>query len=164
MSVRILGIGNPMRGDDGAGPAAVGMLSDLPPNVELRAGTADPAALVDWLSEARRAILIDAAAPAGHPGRVRRIPWGTQAPIRSDPATSTHGFGVAEALALADAMGELPPEVVLWTIEGQSFGEGEGLSPAVAAGLPNLASNVRAEALRPETGGPPTPNAAKPPS
>ena len=46
---------------------------------------------------------------------------------------STHHFGLAEAVELARAVGQLPERLVVFGIEGASFGRGRGpRAPAVA--------------------------------
>jgi len=41
---------------------------------------------------------------------------------------STHTLGIAEAVELSRALNQLPPELVLFGIEGKNFGLGQGLS------------------------------------
>ena len=48
---------------------------------------------------------------------------------------STHGFGLAEALELARALGQLPRRCIVYAIEGASFETGAPLSPEVAAAV-----------------------------
>jgi hydrogenase maturation protease len=45
---------------------------------------------------------------------------------------STHGLGVAEAVALGDALGRLPRRLIIIGIEGRRFEVGADLSPEVA--------------------------------
>jgi hydrogenase maturation protease len=55
---------------------------------------------------------------------------GDDPPRRS--GTSTHGFGLAEAVALARSFGTLPGRCRLIAIEAAGFEHGADLSPAVA--------------------------------
>ena len=58
---------------------------------------------------------------------------------------STHAFSLAEAVELARAMDELPPQLVVYGIEGSDFGSGEGLTPRVAEAVQPVANRVREE-------------------
>ncbi|MFA6207521.1 MAG: hydrogenase maturation protease, partial [Methylocystis sp.] len=60
---------------------------------------------------------------------------------------STHGFGLAEALELARALGVLPPRCIVYAIEGEIFDIGAPMSPAVAAAVAVVADRLRADIL-----------------
>jgi hydrogenase maturation protease len=59
--------------------------------------------------------------------------------------SSTHAFGVGEAIELARALGTLPGQVLVYGIEGSDFDAREGLSPAVDAAVERLADAVLEE-------------------
>ena len=84
-------------------------------------------------------MVVDAAASGAPPGSVRRF----EAHAAPLPAhllrSSTHAFGVAEAIELARALGRLPPILDVYAIEGSDFSAGAGLSPPVAAAVEWLA-------------------------
>jgi hydrogenase maturation protease len=58
---------------------------------------------------------------------------------------STHGFGVADGIELARALGALPPVCVVYALEGSRFDAGEAMSAALEAALPEAAARVEAE-------------------
>jgi hydrogenase maturation protease len=60
---------------------------------------------------------------------------------------STHGFGLAEAIELARALGGLPPRCVVYAIEGSSFEEGAALSPPVVAAAAEVARRLCGEII-----------------
>jgi hydrogenase maturation protease len=134
VTTRILGFGNKDRGDDALGPLAA---------AELGGAHADPLALE--LAGVRTLICIDAAVTSGVPGRIHRFDASTAPLPAAMDALSSHGFGLAAALELARALGELPPRVIVFAVEGVCFDHGAPLSPAVAAALPELLRRVRAE-------------------
>ena len=106
----VIGIGNPDRGDDGAGREAVRRLCGrVPPGVELRAMDGEPAALLDALWGAGAAWLVDACASGAPPGTVHRLDAAAGPLPREGFALSSHGLGLAEAVELARALGQLPP-------------------------------------------------------
>ena len=59
--------------------------------------------------------------------------------------TSTHHFGLAEAVELARALGRLPRNVIVYGIEGKSFETGETLSPEVGRAAHEVADAIREE-------------------
>jgi hydrogenase maturation protease len=52
---------------------------------------------------------------------------------------------VAEAIELARTIGELPPSLIVYGIEGLDFSAGTSLSPEVAASVPGVVSSILAE-------------------
>jgi len=151
----LIGIGNPYRRDDGVGPALIEALgpADLP-GVRLVAADGEPIALIDAWQGTSLAVVVDAVlCELPRPGQVHRTVWspGQQpgrvlAPGRSDrAAASTHGPGVPDAIRLAEVLGRGPGRLVVFAMEAADLGFGPGLSEAVAAGLPRLTREVRAE-------------------
>jgi hydrogenase maturation protease len=142
----VIGIGNPDRGDDAAGPSVVKLLrGSLPAGIELSAYGGDVAALVSRLEGAEEAFLIDACASGAQPGTVRRFDVTAASLPHGVFGLSTHGLGLAEAIELARALGGLPPQCVVYAIEGGSFEMGAPLSSAVAAAAKEIAAQLRAE-------------------
>ena len=135
----IIGVGNPDRGDDGVGIVVAGIAGALA-GVPVRTVN-DPFDIVDAWGFAQRAIVIDATRGASEPGVV------TVFDVRSDsfpPAfqsSSSHGLGVADAVALGKALGRLPRLLVVIGVEGATF-DGEGLSPEVAAAVDDAVGAV----------------------
>ncbi len=103
------------------------------------ASTSDPARLLVLWEGAGHAVVVDACASGASPGTIHRGDAGR--PVH--PA-STHGFGVADAIALARSLGRLPQRLDIYAIEGADFGYGDGLTPAVAAAVDELADELRA--------------------
>jgi len=144
--VLVVGVGNPDRGDDGIGPRVVRQLRGrVPPDVAILERSGDALALIDDWEGRDAVILVDAAAPCGTPGQIHRID------LLKDPLppeltlSSTHGFGVAEAVGLADALDLLPAQVIAYAIEGINFEQGEPISAEVAAVTNEAADRIAAE-------------------
>jgi hydrogenase maturation protease len=139
----VIGIGNAYRSDDAAGLAvAARVRARAPDEVSVLEAEQEPTRLLDAWSGAHRAVVIDAVSSGAEPGTLHRFDAsGGQLPeglFRS----STHAFGVGEAVELARALGRLPERVVVYGIEGASFVAGEGLTPAVAAAVESVAESV----------------------
>jgi hydrogenase maturation protease len=155
----LIGIGNPYRRDDGAGPALVAAIEQLcPPSVSLIIGDGEPSQLLDAWSGAPLAVVVDAVlceVPA--PGRIHRTVLdlaAAQAAADGAPvagagtpsgAASTHGLGVPDAILLGEALDRTPQRLVVFAVEAADIGFGLGLSPAVAACLHELTQAVLAE-------------------
>jgi hydrogenase maturation protease len=147
MSTRVIGVGSPF-GDDRAGwevVAALRSAAPLPLRVDIRACDRPGAALVQWLAGVEHAVIIDAALSAGSPpGRVR---WLAEREIEARRAVSSHGFGLAEALALARALGDAPSRVSVLAISVTHL-EGEALSDPVREAVPVAVREVLAHIRR----------------
>lgn len=139
--VLVVGVGNRYRRDDGAGPTAAARLGEaarVP--VALLDGIGDGTALLDAWRGADTVIVLDAMKSGAAPGTIRRLDAGTEdgpadvaAMLGAGRALggSTHGLGVAEAVALAQTLRRLPRRLVIIGVEGARFDAGVDLSPAV---------------------------------
>jgi hydrogenase maturation protease len=142
----VVGIGNPDRGDDGAGRLVARRLAGrLPPNVQVTEQGGDVLALLEMWSGFDTVVLIDAAATLANPGRVHRLEPASRPLPRELALGSTHAFGIAEAVELARSLGMLPARLVVYAVEGESFQIGASLSPSVAAAVEEVVERVVAE-------------------
>jgi hydrogenase maturation protease len=143
----VFGVGNPHRGDDGAGPAVARQLWELPlQHAEIIEHRGEATTLVAQMDRAACVFLIDACASGAPPGTVRRFDVST-APVPEEVALglSTHGLGPGTAVELARSLGQLPHRCIIYTIEGASFATGAPLSPQVAAAVARVVGRVRTE-------------------
>ena len=145
----VIGVGNPFRSDDGAGPAIVRLLKgQIPPEIKCLEETGDGAELLDAWKGVDCVILIDAIQSGAPPTTIYRFDARTESlPVWFSHA-STHTFGVAEAIELARHMDELPPKLIVYGIEGLDFSPGTELSPEVAEALPAISRLILREVLR----------------
>jgi hydrogenase maturation protease len=141
--ILIVGIGNPDRGDDAAGRAAVARLKALgPKNLRVIESDGEATGLLARFSEADEVILIDAVLSGAAPGTVGRFDV-NEAPLPTGRfGISTHGFGLAEAIELARTLGCLPRRCVVYAIEGRSFTLGERLSPEVETAVEGVIESI----------------------
>jgi hydrogenase maturation protease len=150
----ILALGNPLRGDDGAGPEVLHGLQtvqDWPAEVTLiDGGTAGLESALS-LSGADRAILIDAGDMRLPPGSWRRVDARQVILQGSDgPFLSLHQAGLSEALQLGEALGILPAEIALYVIQPEKIGWEQGLSEPVQAAVAAVRAAVVDEILASE--------------
>ncbi|MEE4361869.1 MAG: hydrogenase maturation protease [Pseudomonadales bacterium] len=149
----VIGVGQPLRGDDGAGPRVIELLrTGSHPAVTLRT-CAVPAALLDHLDAGVPTFIVDAVVTDGAPAGTLHY-WDLDA-LRTTPCrvTSSHGLDLISMLRLGDELGLLPTRLVLVGIEGRTFSLGSPPSPAVEQGARGAAAWLeRLEALRPQPG------------
>lgn len=137
----ILGVGNPLLGDDAIGILAVQALQDrddLPPHVTVIDGGTDGLGLIPVMEAYRRVILVDAVPMGLEPGTIRRFTWGEIKLNVQQRMFSLHETGMAEALILAETLGCLPPEVVFYGVQPHNMEWDQPVSEAVQRALPAL--------------------------
>jgi hydrogenase maturation protease len=99
-------------------------------------------ALVERWKGVDSLILIDAVAPRRTPGAIYRLDASAAPLDRELFNTSTHAFGLADAVELSRLLGTLPQHVVVFGIEAGNLAMGVGLSPEVEVALPGLMNEV----------------------
>jgi len=146
-AVRVVGVGRTLRGDDGAGPwVARALAAEALEGVSVSECPGEFDALLDLWEGAEAVVVVDAVRSGAAPGTLVRLDAvATSVPAPAGP--SLHGFGLAEAIEFARALGRMPPVLVVHGVEAARVTPGSGFSPAVAAALPSLLDAVRAEAL-----------------
>jgi hydrogenase maturation protease len=145
-SALLIGIGNSLRCDDGAGPAVVRrLLGKLPETVAAIEHHGEGLSLIQLWREVDTVVLIDAAFSGALPGIVYRFDAAETELPRRLFAYSSHLFGVSEAVEMARSLGLLPNRLVVYGIEGSTFAYGAGLSPPVARAVEEVADRVLAE-------------------
>jgi len=136
---RIVGVGQPFAGDDGAGLAVIELLRqlDLPAGVSV-AAVREPTALLPFLDEAGTRLVIVDAVLAEPVGKVFDLD-GARVEAGDLTSVSSHGVSVGEVLALARAChpgNELAVEVRVVAVAISRPPRGQvGLSAAVAASV-----------------------------
>ncbi len=147
--VLVLGLGNPDRGDDGVGAAVARQLAGrLPPDVAVRVRSGDLLSLIDDWDGFDAIVCIDAAAPAGDGGRIDRLDLSSSELPSKLGSSSSHAWGLPEAIALGRSLRRAPREIIVYAIEGSSFAGGTALTGAVAAAAAVAADRVVAEVRR----------------
>lgn len=102
--------GNELHGDDGFGPAVYHRLAAmaLPPPWRLFNGGSRGLDALALFAGCDEVILVDAAAPAGSPGRLGQL---SPEEVSNESALPGHGAGVGYLLRALDALGERPPRL-----------------------------------------------------
>jgi hydrogenase maturation protease len=144
----VIGIGNDFRRDDGVGLTVAQRIAERNlPGVRVLSGIGEPAAMLEAWGDVARAVVIDAAAGADTaPGRIRR--WTGHELETTAAVLSSHVLGLAQTCALGRALARMPDELVVFTVDVADTGHGIGLTPAVAATVPDLVNLIVAELSR----------------
>ncbi|MDE3154179.1 MAG: hydrogenase maturation protease [Acidobacteriota bacterium] len=142
----VIGVGNPLRGDDGVGAAVVRRLrTRVWPGVAVRELDGDGTALMEQWSGAAAVVVVDAMVSGAAPGTIARFD-AVREPLPAGAFhLSTHALGLSDAIELARAMEALPPSLIVYGVEGEGFDAGAPLSAAVAAAVPVVAERIARE-------------------
>ncbi len=133
----VLGVGNPLMGDDGTGLAlldALGRRAGLPPGTALVDGGTWGMNLLPVVESASHLVLLDAVRTGAPPGTVVVL-GRRELPRYLGLKLSPHQIDLKEVLALAELRGTLPARAVAIGIEPERVDWGIGLRPAEAARL-----------------------------
>jgi len=150
----ILGLGNPLRGDDGLGPRVIAELEQrgLPDGVVAVDGGTGGLGVLRYLEEWERVLIVDVAEVGLQPGQFVRFTPKEARLLGNASSFSVHGPGLGEAIALGDALGREMAEIVIFGLQPESLGWRQGLSCAVEAGLPALVDAVLEESIGDDNG------------
>ena len=144
--IKIIGIGQSLRGDDAAGLTAVRLWQERyqaiveRPFLQVELAELPGIGLLNLLEGTSIAILVDAVHSNAKAGTIHVLSE-DQLDAFSDGSNSAHGWGVAEILSLGHKLisSSMPKELILIGIEAGNLLLGESLSPEVTAALPDVA-------------------------
>jgi len=131
-----------------SGPAVARLLrGTLPGDVEVAEHGGETTALIGRLDGVDAAYLVDACVSGATVGTVHRFDVAITTLPQGMFGLSSHSFGLAEAVELARALGQLPRRCIVYAIEGGTFDAGEPLSPSVQAAVVDVTRRLRAEIM-----------------
>ncbi|MGE0442451.1 MAG: HyaD/HybD family hydrogenase maturation endopeptidase [Gemmatimonadales bacterium] len=145
--VLVLGVGNPLMGDDGIGQAALERLRadwELPANVELADGGTWGMQLIPAIEAADEVVIVDAIAADRPVGTVVRMAR-EDLPRLFKMRVSPHHVDLEDVLALLEFRGSAPERIWAVGIVPGPVDWGIGLSDPVAERIPELAAAVVAD-------------------
>lgn len=136
----VIGYGNPLRADDGFGwQVAKQLAATLPAETAtvLTLHQLTPE-LANEITRATLVVFVDVHAD-GEPGK---LVVRTLFQDADQPAAFSHDVDAQAVLALAQTLYGVCPPAVMVSVGGGDFGYGVGLSPAVAATIPDVLAHV----------------------
>lgn len=146
-TILVLGVGNILLGDEGAGVRTVELLQDryrFSSDVEFIDGGTAGLELLGFLDDKKHLIIIDAIIGEEPPGTVQKL-------ILDDPPAffqnriSPHQLGLSEMLSCAAMTDSLPDHISLYGIIPESLETGLLLSTTVAAAVESITLQVIAD-------------------
>jgi hydrogenase maturation protease len=139
--VLILGIGNPLREDDGLGWAAAECLARecAGPDVSVHQIHQLTPEWAEAVSRVGLVVFLDASR-VGVLGELA-VQWIAETP--DAPSSFSHQLTPRTLLSCARALYGRAPRACLISLTGEAFGYGEGLSPTVQSRLPGMVQRVR---------------------
>ena len=140
--ILLIGLGNPLMGDDGVGAAVAGHLAagaGLPDCVEALPGGTDLLRLANQIEGRTHVLVIDALQEvSAEPGSLLEINPASDA--FDDRQPHAHHLSALAAIRLLRLTTEVP--ITLLGVAVPSASAGPGLSPALAARLPDILNRV----------------------
>jgi hydrogenase maturation protease len=140
-NVLILGVGNILLTDEGAGVRALELLEErytFPPQVELLDGGTSGLELLPALDHRTHVYIIDVVQQKDlAPGQMMVLDL-AQSPGYFRQKISPHQLGLSEVLAVAEMSGSLPPNITLVGIQPLHLETGLNLTETVRDGLENI--------------------------
>jgi hydrogenase maturation protease len=143
-AVTVLGVGNPIMGDDGVGLELLAAVQArwTDQRVEFVDGGTGGMELLPIVQDARRLLILDAVA-GPTPGQVVEL-TGNQIPRLLSSKLSPHQVGLLDVFAAARLLGREPDTIAVVGVVPESVELGLGLSPVVAAALSAAAAQANA--------------------
>lgn len=148
--VLVLGLGNVLLTDDGAGVAAVCRLIrdwEVPEGVSVLDGGTLGLSLLPYIEDTKHLILVDAVRAGAAPGTIVRVTGDEVGPAVAT-RLSPHQVGVADLLQGASLIDREPGTVLLLGIEPERIALGVTRSPSVEGAIDALVAEVVAELER----------------
>ena len=144
MTALVIGVGNPFRRDDGIGPAVAAEVARRSlAGVRVLLCSDDPVEMLAAWTDTELAVVVDAAVGEDSvPGRIRRWTPDVRPPCA---AVSSHGLDVPSTYALGRSLGRIPRRLLVLAVDAADVRPGLGLSPAVAAVVPDVVGVVVSE-------------------
>jgi hydrogenase maturation protease len=138
----VVGLGNPILGDDGIGwqiAQELQQIKEIPSDVNIECLAIGGISLMEAMIDYDRAILIDAIVTNQIPiGSVNVFKLEDLPNLTSGHMSSAHDTSLVDALQMGSSVGaHLPDDISVVTIESQKVYEfSENMTPAVAASVP----------------------------
>lgn len=147
MRVVVLGIGNTILSDEGAGVhAAEALLADydLPEGVEVIDGGTAGMELLEPLSGVDLLVVLDAVRSGRPAGTLVKLA-GDEVPVFFRAKLSPHQVSICDVLASLEFVGDRPGDMVLIGVEPASLELGLEMTPTIAARIPEMVDMAVAE-------------------
>lgn len=145
-STLVIGLGNPILGDDGVGWRVAEKVREAvdDPEVDVLCLSLGGLALMEHLAGYRRAVIVDAMTTGAAPGSLHRFSARELDELGAQHTASVHDLSLRSALAFGRQMGlDLPEDIRVVGVEARpEFEFGDSLGEAVSRALPEAVAAV----------------------
>lgn len=150
MKILVLGLGNTIMTDDGFGVEVVTTLASryhFQGSVQLLDGGTLGLDLLPYLEGVEALLIVDALDMRAAPGQIFRLA-GDEVPRAFASKLSVHQMGLQDLLAVAELLGHVPRDLVVWGVQPESIEMGTALTATVAAAVEPVVTRVLDELRR----------------
>jgi hydrogenase maturation protease len=144
----VLGLGNPLMGDEGIGVKVIEMLQsasgDFPAADFVDAGTGGMS-LLHLIAGRKKAIIIDCAVMGEKPGTLRRFTPDEIRTVKKLAHLSLHEVDILKVIELARQLEECPDQITFFGIEPESIEQRMSLSSTLTQRLCEYAEAIKRE-------------------
>ena len=142
----VIGIGNELRGDDGIGILVARQIGERHlPGVQVLEHSGEGASLLEAWTGAQRVFVVDAISSGSAPGTIHRFDAVRELLPAQAFQSSTHAFGLREAVEVGRALDLLPTRLVIYGVEAKSFAVGEEISAELVDAAADLSERILEE-------------------
>lgn len=139
----VIGIGNQFRGDDAFGFEVIRRIREqLPGSVDVLLTEGDGTHLMQAWNGYDAAFVVDCITSGSPAGRCFRLDAATQKMPAQFFRSSSHLFGVAEAIEMARTLRQLPPKMVVYGAEGTQLELGKPMSDDMVAAVATISAQL----------------------
>jgi hydrogenase maturation protease len=140
----IIGVGNPLMGDDGAGILVLKMLigKGLPRGIEIVDAGTGGMTLLHLLTKYDPVVIVDAVDMGLKPGELRTFSPDDVISLKEERKFSLHEADVFEMIMIARQLGQCPAKITICAIQPRTIRSARGLSREVREKMPDLVARV----------------------
>ena len=145
--MKVIGIGNILRGDDGIGPAVIEALNEAdydPALFDARELATDSFSVLEEILTREKVLLIDAVDMKQQPGTVKVFDLNDNAPEHVDNLLSLHGMTFSEIFIIARKLG-YTEQIKIIGIQPQTLEFGQPLSLPVKNSIDKIINLIMKE-------------------
>ncbi|MBU0985054.1 MAG: hydrogenase maturation protease [candidate division Zixibacteria bacterium] len=144
--VRVIGLGNDFRGDDAIGLEVARIVAARTQAAEAVVGVADGSLLLHLWTELPLCIVVDCAVSGKTPGTIHVLDGlADHMPRNLFSSFSTHAYSIPSAIELGRNLNQMPVQLTVYGIEGDSFACGKPISAAVRRAGERVVERILAE-------------------
>jgi hydrogenase maturation protease len=147
-NIKVLGVGNALVGDDGFGPRVIEELQkrEIPSNVELIDAGVGGIAILSWIEDADKIIIIDSVQTGNEPVGTVYCFTDKEMPPSDMFMLSLHDLNLVDTINIGKIVQKMPEEIIIYGVEVKRVAEyTRDLTPEVEAAIGEVIDLVMEE-------------------